>query len=186
MHTLHLRPLLCLLAATSLGGCACTLGTQTDAQTDAPTATPGHTRSLVQVNRLLDDWHRAASTGDLDGYFGVMADDAVFLGTDDWERWSRDAFYTYAAPAFADGQGWTFTPRNRTIAFSDDQTVAWFDELLDSDHMGLLRGSGVLARKGDQWKIMHYNLAFTIPNDLVDDLKKRIDAHNAEKAAQEP
>jgi hypothetical protein len=35
--------------------------------------------------------------------------------------------------------------------------------------MGTCRGSGVLVRREGEWKIAHYNLAVTVPNDLIDE-----------------
>jgi SnoaL-like domain len=172
---MSIRYILSLFVAASLSGCAISV------DTNAPLSQT-RAKATAQINAILDAWHIAASEGDLDGYFGLMDDDAVFLGTDDWERWPRDEFYAFAAPFFGDGEGWTFVPRDRVIAFSDDRRVAWFDEKLDSEHMGLLRGSGVLEHSEEGWKIKQYNLAFTIPNDLVDDVKARIDEYNASKA----
>jgi hypothetical protein len=63
--------------------------------------------------------------------------------------------------------------------------VAWFDEALDTPNMGPCRGSGVLVATTAGWKIAQYNLALTIPNDLVDEFKKRIaeDAKKKKKGA---
>jgi len=44
--------------------------------------------------------------------------------------------------------------------------MAWFDELLDT-WMGACRGSGVLRKTSDGWKIAHYNLALTVPNEKM-------------------
>ncbi len=52
--------------------------------------------------------------------------------------------------------------------------MAWFDEALDTPNMGPCRGSGVLVRAGDTWRIAQYNLSVPIPNDLVDEFTKRI------------
>ena len=45
--------------------------------------------------------------------------------------------------------------------------MAWFDEVLDNDAYGALRGSGVLSRRGagGAWKIEQYVLSFAVPND---------------------
>jgi hypothetical protein len=66
---------------------------------------------------------------------------------------------------FARGQGWTYRPYDRTLIVSGD--VAWFDEKLDNDSYGALRGSGLLRRSGPEgvWKIEQYVLSFTVPND---------------------
>lgn len=122
------------------------------------------------IAAVLDDWHDAAAHADFDRYFRHFTDDAVFLGTDASERWSVEAFRDYARPHFDAGRAWTFRPRDRHIIVADDRRLAWFDELLDSDHLGLCRGSGVLRRVDDQWKIAHYTLSFTIPNQHARDV----------------
>ena len=38
--------------------------------------------------------------------------------------------------------------------------------------MGVCRGSGVLEKTGNDWKIKHYVLSLTIPNDNINDVIK--------------
>jgi len=40
---------------------------------------------------------------------------------------------------------------------------------------GPARGSGVLIKTKDGWKIKHYNLAMTIPNEIILDVKKLVE-----------
>jgi hypothetical protein len=129
----------------------------------------------AQVSSVLDDWHAAAAAADEGRYFGHFAKEAVFLGTDATERWTVDEFRRYAHPHFAKGKAWSFKPVSRHVSFSGDGNVAWFDEALDTPNLGPSRGSGVLVRESGQWKIAQYNLSVPIPNDLMDDFKKRID-----------
>ena len=42
------------------------------------------------IAMVLDDWHAAAAAADEDRYFAHFAPDAIFLGTDASERWTRD------------------------------------------------------------------------------------------------
>jgi ketosteroid isomerase-like protein len=119
------------------------------------------------VNAMLDDWHRAASVADESRYFGLMAPEFVFLGTDATERWDLASFRAFAHPYFAKGTAWTFTPRERHVILSPRGDVAWFDEKLDSASYGDCRGSGVVRRVGGAWRIAHYNLTIPIPNDLA-------------------
>ena len=133
--------------------CAC-------ASAPAPTA-------QRDVNALLDAWHGAAAQPNEGEYFGAMAPEFVFLGTDATERWDREAFRTFAHPHFAKGKAWTFVPRDRHVMLSPRGDVAWFDERLDSATYGECRGSGVVRRDGGAWKIAHYNLTIPIPNDLA-------------------
>lgn len=126
------------------------------------------------VNAMLDDWHDAAADADEPRYFGAMAPEFVFLGTDASERWDVASFREFAHPYFAKGKAWTFIPRDRHVILSPAGDVAWFDEKLDSASYGECRGSGVVRRIGDAWKIAHYNLTIPIPNDLAKEVVKMI------------
>ncbi|WAC58364.1 nuclear transport factor 2 family protein [Brevundimonas sp. SL130] len=113
----------------------------------------------------LDRMHQAAADADGETYFAQFSDGARFVGTDASEHWDISAFKAYAEPIFTRGQGWTYRPYDRTLIISGD--VAWFDEKLDNDSYGALRGSGLLRRTGpgEVWKIEQYVLSFTVPND---------------------
>jgi len=119
----------------------------------------------AEVGGVLDDWHEAAAQADEERYFGHFAPDGVFLGTDDGERWTVEEFRAYAHPHFVAGRGWTYRPSERHVAFSADGRIAWADEKLDNDKYGRLRGTGVLRRSGGGWKLVHYSMSFTIPNE---------------------
>lgn len=134
----------------------------------APAADP------AAVTAVLDAFHAAAARADEDAYFALLAPNGVFLGTDATERWDKAAFRAFAHPYFAAGKGWTFVPRDRHVDFSRDGRVAWFDELLDSATYGECRGTGVVERDGDGWKITQYHLTIPMPNDLAKDLVARI------------
>ncbi|MFD0931869.1 nuclear transport factor 2 family protein [Psychroflexus salinarum] len=121
----------------------------------------------------MNSWHKAAEEADFDTYFGLMTSDAVFVGSDATEVWSFSEFKAFSKPYFDAGKAWTFKPVNRNIYISKDQKIAWFDEVLSSDHMGLCRGSGVLIQKEGEWKIKHFVLSLTVPNSLVDHLVKQ-------------
>jgi uncharacterized protein (TIGR02246 family) len=155
--------------------CLALLTATPDAGTpDAGTAAATPTAA---VNAVLDDWHQAAAKADEARYFGHFTPDAVFLGTDATERWTRDEFRTWAKPYFSKGKAWSFTSVSRHVSFSKDGAVAWFDETLSTPNMGPARGSGVLVKDGDAWKIAQYNLSIPIPNDLMKEFKARIEAH---------
>jgi hypothetical protein len=49
--------------------------------------------------------------------------------------------------------------------------MAWFDELLNTQ-MKICRGSGVLVLIDGKWRIKHYVLSMTIPNDKTDEVIK--------------
>jgi ketosteroid isomerase-like protein len=127
------------------------------------------------VAGVLDDWHAAAAAADEARYFGHFAADAVFLGTDATERWTVEEFRRYAHPYFAKGKAWSFKAVERHVSFSPDRSVAWFDERLDTPNLGPARGSGILLRVGGAWKIAHYDLSVPIPNELMKEIRQRIE-----------
>lgn len=120
-----------------------------------------------RIGEMLDDFHDAAADADFERYFGHMTEDSVFLGTDATERWVGEQFRAFAKPHFGAGQGWTYRPRERRIDISAAGDVAWFDELLENEKLGTCRGSGVVVRDGDVWRVAQYNLSIPIPNDLA-------------------
>ncbi len=133
---------------------------------------------------VLDGWHAAAASADEEKYFSYFTADAVFLGTDATERWTRDEFRKWAHPHFAKGKAWSFRATSRWITLSPDRTVAWFDEALDTPNLGPCRGSGVLVATPSGWRIAQYNLSIPIPNDLADEFRKRIEDSERRKPAK--
>ncbi len=121
---------------------------------------------IESVHLVLDQWHEAAANADYERYFGHMGEQSVFIGTDAMENWQREAFQTFSKPYFDKGKAWAFKARERNIYFSESGKIAWFDELLDT-WMGTCRGSGVLEKVKDSWKIRHYVLSVTIPNEEI-------------------
>ena len=140
-----------------------------------PAQSPDGIFATGAIGGVIDAWHAAAAAADEEKYFSYFTPDAVFLGTDATERWTRDEFRKFAHPYFARGKAWSFKSVSRWISFAPDRTVAWFDEALDTPNLGPCRGSGVLLLTKAGWKIAQYNLSIPIPNDLVDDFKKRIE-----------
>lgn len=122
------------------------------------------------IAAVLDQLNVASTAADTEAYFGLFTPDARFIGTDATERWSLAEFRAYAAPYFAQGRGWTYTPvaRHISIAPIDCRCIAWFDEELSNTGYGVTRGSGVLRLTDDGWKIEQYVLSFAIPNDKAD------------------
>ncbi|MBL0339840.1 MAG: nuclear transport factor 2 family protein [Bacteroidetes bacterium] len=119
------------------------------------------------INATLDNWHAAAAKADFETYFKLIADDGVFIGTDATENWNKKDFMVWAKPYFDKGKAWNFTSIERHIYFDKSNELAWFDELL-STQMKICRGSVVLVKENNEWKIKHYVLSMTIPNELVD------------------
>jgi len=124
-----------------------------------------------KINTVLDAWHKAAAEAKYNHYFNFMTEDAIFIGTDATENWNKAEFQAYAKPFFDKGKAWSFSPIERHIYFDKTAEVAWFDELLKTQ-MKICRGSGVLVKIGEEWKIKHYVLSMTIPNDNVDEVVK--------------
>ena len=137
---------------------------------------PALADSKTDVATLLDNFHQAASQADGERYFGYFAPNGVFLGTDINERWNVEQFKAYAMPYFSKGKGWTYRPVSRKIYISEDGNTAWFDEILDNDNFGKTRGSGVLVKAGEQWKVAQYHLTLPVPNSLIEKVVKMIEA----------
>lgn len=119
------------------------------------------------VNIMLDAWHKSASEAAYDSYFKSMAKASVFIGTDASENWSKKDFKEFSKPFFDRGEAWDFKSLERNVYISAGGKTAWFDELLDT-WMGVCRGSGVLAKTEEGWKIEHYVLSVTIPNENIE------------------
>ena len=145
-----MKKLLAVLIVITLSGCKSVLVNQTD--------------STNEINVTLDTWHKAAADANYKAYFNLMTDDAIFIGTDATENWNKTAFQAYAKPHFDKGKAWSFTALERHIYFDKTGKTAWFDELLNTQ-MKICRGSGVLVKIGQEWKIKQYVLSMTIPND---------------------
>ena len=130
------------------------------------------------VTTVLDAWHQAAADADFEAYFSKMTEDGVFVGTDAMENWQNAEFKEFSKPYFDKGKAWSFTGLQRNIYFNTTMDMAWFDELLDTQ-MKLCRGSGVLKKTKEGWKIAHYVLSIAVPNENVDavvSLKKAKDS----------
>ncbi|WP_370671512.1 nuclear transport factor 2 family protein [Arenibacter antarcticus] len=121
------------------------------------------------INSVIDQWHLAAAEARLEDYFNAMSANAIFIGTDARENWHKDEFLRYAKPHFDKGKAWNFTALERNLYVNDNENIAWFDELLDTQ-MKLCRGSGVLQKIDGDWKISHYVLSIVIPNQNVSEV----------------
>lgn len=129
------------------------------------------TKDKSEVNVLLDNWHKAAAEAKFESYFNALDEESIFIGTDATENWNKKQFMDFAKPYFDKGKAWSFTAIERNIYFSKDKKTVWFDELLNTQ-MKICRGSGVLIKVGKEWKIKHYVLSMTIPNDNVNEVVK--------------
>jgi len=125
----------------------------------------------ANIINTLDSFNIAAAKADYNAYFNYFTVDAIFIGTDANERWDKKAFMTWAKPFFDKGKAWNFTSINRHIYFDKSGTTAWFDELLNTQ-MKICRGSGILIKQKNKWKIQQYVLSVTIPNSKLDSIVK--------------
>ena len=120
-----------------------------------------------EIRRVLDALHDAASKAQLERYFALFAPDAVYIGTDATERWSLEEFRGFVTPYFTQGRGWTYEPTSRHVTLGPENRTAWFDEILENENYGTTRGTGVLVKIEDEWKIAQYHLTIPVPNDLA-------------------
>lgn len=153
----HMKKLLAIFVVLAFSGCKSMMDNQTI--------------SKESINTTLDSWHKAAAEANYNDYFNLMTDDAIFIGTDATENWNKTAFQAFAKPYFDKGKAWNFAAIDRHIYFDKIGEMAWFDELLNTQ-MKLCRGSGVLVKIGNEWKIKHYVLSMTIPNDNTNEVVK--------------
>jgi len=127
-----------------------------------------------QLDQMLTNWHHAAAVADAETYFGYLAEGAVYMGTDATEYWTKSEFQQWAAPWFKKKSAWTIYATKRNIFISQDKTYAWFDEVLVAG-FGPARGSGILIKTNEGWKIKHYNLSMTIPNEVSKKVKDLVE-----------
>jgi tetratricopeptide (TPR) repeat protein len=140
------------------------------AEADAHRGVP----DLQAAEATLDALHQAASDADWDRYFSLYHPTARFLGTDAGEDWDMAALRRYALAT----DGWTFTPRSRSL-YRPTPDVVMFHELLDNATYGTSRGSGALVWTDEGLKVTQYHLTFPMPNALADELTGRIREYEA-------
>ncbi|MBX7193024.1 MAG: nuclear transport factor 2 family protein [Sandaracinaceae bacterium] len=170
-----------LLACASALGCG---ASSRELGSDTRASIGSRDEEALGIRRVLDAWHEAAARSDEVAYFELMTSDAVFLGTDATERWSRDAFRAYAHRPFSEGRGWHMRAARRDVVIGPGPirvgAIAWFDEDLETVNLGPARGSGVLVRDELGWRIAQYNLAITVPNERFDAVRALLGPASAE------
>lgn len=119
-----------------------------------------------EISTILNNWHLAATEANFENYFNKMDSIAVFIGTDASENWNKKEFSAFSKPYFDKGKAWDFKTLERNIYINKSGNFVWFDELLNT-WMGTCRGSGVLEKSENTWKIKHYVLSVSIPNEDV-------------------
>jgi ketosteroid isomerase-like protein len=133
----------------------------------------------VQINNLIDNWHQAAAKGDATTFFDTMGSDCIFIGTDATERWTKTEFIPYAKPHFDKGKAWDFKPYDRDLHVTKDGKTAWFSELLTT-WMGVCRGSGIVEKTSEGWKIQQYHLSVTVPNEIIKNFISLVESYDKE------
>jgi len=121
----------------------------------------------INIETLMNNWHKDAAETNYNQYFELMDSNSYFIGTDATEHWTKQQFEDFCKPYFDKGRAWDFKTIERNIYVSKAADVVWFDELLDT-WMGICRGSGVLAKSNNTWKLQHYVLSIAIPNEDVE------------------
>ncbi|ELR68236.1 hypothetical protein C900_00590 [Fulvivirga imtechensis AK7] len=134
----------------------------------------------TEINNFLDTWHQAAAVANAEIFFGSIAGDGIYIGTDATERWDKESFWEFSKPYFDRGKAWDFKPYDRQVFTSEDGTIAWFSELLET-WMGVCRGSGILLKDRSGWKIKQYHLSVTVPNDAIQEFIKLVEGYESEK-----
>ncbi|UMB59971.1 nuclear transport factor 2 family protein [Lutibacter sp. A80] len=130
------------------------------------------------IQLVLNNWHKDAAEANFEPYFNAMANTSVFIGTDAYENWNLEAFKSFSKPYFDKGKAWDFTSIDRNVYVDTEGKIAWFDELLET-WMGVCRGSGVLRKNNNSWKIEQYVLSLTISNENIEaviDLNSKLDS----------
>lgn len=133
----------------------------------------GQEQAKVEINQVLDAWHQAAAVSDQEAYFEKIDDEGIYIGTDSAEMWTRQEFYEWSTPYFEQEKGWAFSTLERNVYISEDGSMAWFDEQLKYGK-NILRGSGVLVKRREDWRILHYVLSVAVPNDKYKEVMKVI------------
>ena len=130
-------------------------------------------KTKVELNNIINQWHKNAADANLDAYINTMDTNGIYIGTDASEIWTTSEFKAFCQPHFNKGKTWDFKASTRNIYISKDGKTAWFNELLET-HMGICRGSGVLQKSNNIWKLKHYVLSLCIPNEKMKEVKEII------------
>lgn len=124
-------------------------------------------QTKIVIDSLINEWHHAAAVADEKTFFGRMAKEGIYIGTDASERWLRDELAEWSKKYFERESAWAFKPLSRNINIAPGGQIAWFDELLDT-WMGICRSTGIMQLRDNEWKIIHYQLSIALPNDKLD------------------
>jgi ketosteroid isomerase-like protein len=134
--------------------------------------------AVDEIAAVLDEFNRAASEADSDAYYACLSPDAILLGTAAEERFTVAESRVFMKPYFAQERGRQHAPRDRHITLLPSGEVAFFNELVGLETLGECRGTGVVVKLDDTWRIAQYALSFPIPNEIVYEVVDRIREHD--------
>ncbi len=126
------------------------------------------------VDKVLNSFHQAAAEADYEQYMALLADDAIYMGTDSSERWNKNQFSAFVKPYFSQGKGWLYRTIERHITATEVKNIVFFDELLANENYGRCRGSGLLINTEQGWKILQYNLSIPLPNAIAHEVVESV------------
>lgn len=132
-----------------------------------------------EFDETLNSFHQAAGEADYDKYMSLLAKEAIYLGTDSGERWNKKEFSAFVKPYFSQGKGWLYQPIERHVTPTPASDIVFFDELLENENYGRCRGSGLLIKTQQGWKILQYNLSIPVPNAIARQVVKSIKVHRS-------
>lgn len=116
---------------------------------------------------LLNRHHEAAAVKNIEALQDVFSEGALFVGTDDTEKWTRNQLLDALEKTES---GWDMTDchHRHVYAVPEMLGVATFFETMRHTKYGLLRGSGMVFKELGTWRISLYVLSFSVPNHVVD------------------
>jgi hypothetical protein len=115
----------------------------------------------------LDALHKAGADANSAAFESLLAQDVVFLGVDGDARLEGQSARDFLSEHLMQGNAWAYRSIERETRLSPDGSVAWFDETLQHDQLGRGRGTGVLIRGSEGWKVAQYSLIVPLPGGAV-------------------
>lgn len=128
---------------------------------------------LETVEAVIDRFGYMWENEDMDTFDEIIAQDPdmIIIGTDTAEYLvGYENFKQIRQEQFDSFENVEFSVNNRDVRLSQNGTVAWFSEIFDlfimaeenPVHLRDLRLSGVLEKRGDDWKIVHLHTSVPI------------------------
>ncbi len=147
-------------------------------------STAQETKEEQTISLMLEEFHHAAAEANAQIYLNLLTEDAIFLGTDASERWTKKQFSAFVLPYFNQGKGWLYETKVRNVSLFESSSVAFFDEILENENYGRCRGSGVLIKTSQGWKISQYSLSIMVPNEVAKKVVEQIKSYEQKDNAK--